>query len=70
MMVNPQVSLLNLTLGAGIPDNVMWSLIDDNPIMPVLHHDGVFVARVDACLEEEIDGWRGRGGHHSVPTKV
>ena len=55
--------------------------------MSVPHHDGLFVDRVDDCLDEEIDGrtedlldarednpsereWRGRGGHHDVPTKM
>ena len=41
-MVIPQVSLLNLTLDAGVPGDVMWSLIYGNHIVSVLHHDGFF----------------------------
>ena len=55
-MVNPQVSLLNLTLEAGILGDVMWSFKDGKHIMYVPHHDGLFVDMVDACLDEEIDG--------------
>ena len=54
--VNPQVSLLNLTLEAGIPGNVMWSLIDGKHIVSLPHHDGLFVDMVDDCLDEKIDG--------------
>ena len=54
-MVNPQVSLLNLTIEAGIPGDVMWSLIDGKHIVSVPHHDELFVDRVDDCLDEEID---------------
>ena len=39
-MVNPQLSLLNLTIEAGIPGAVMWSFIDDKHIVSVPHHDG------------------------------
>ena len=46
-MVNPQVSLLNLTLEADIPDDVMWSCTDDKHIVFVPHHDGLFVDMVD-----------------------
>ena len=55
-MVNPQVSLLNWTLEADIPGNVMWSLIDGKHIVSVTHQDGLFVNRVDDGLDEEIDG--------------
>ena len=55
VMVNPQVSLLNLTLDAGIPGDVMWSRIDSKHIVSVPHHDGLFVVRVDDWLDEEID---------------
>ena len=55
-MVNPQVSLLNLTLGQTFPGDVMWSLIDCKHIVSVPHHDGLFVDRVDDCLDEEIAG--------------
>ena len=54
-MVNPQVSLLNLTLEADIPGDVIWSVIGGNHIMCVPHHDGLFVDRVDDCLDKEID---------------
>ena len=56
VMVNHHVSLLNLTLGADIPSDVMWSFIDGKHIVSVPHHDGLFVDRVDDCLDEEIDG--------------
>ena len=42
-MVNPQVSLLNWTLEADIPGDVMWSLIDGKHIVSVTHQDGLFV---------------------------
>ena len=53
---NPQISLLNLTLDASIPGDVMWSLIDGKHIVSVLHHDGLLVVRVDDVLDKEIDG--------------
>ena len=34
----------------------MWSLKDGKHIVSVPHHDGLFVDRVDDCLDEEIDG--------------
>ena len=55
-MVNPQVSLLNLTIQIDIPGDVRWSLIDCKYIVSVMYHDGLFVDRVDDCLDEEIDG--------------
>ena len=55
-MVIPQVSLLNLTPEACIPGDVMWSLIDGKHIVYVPHHDGLFVDRVNDCLDEDIDG--------------
>ena len=55
-MVNPQVSLLNLTLAADILGDVMWSLIDGNHILSVPHHGGLFVDRVDDCFDKDIDG--------------
>ena len=54
--VNTQVSLLNLSLGARIPGDVMWSLIDGKNIVSMPHHDGLLVDRVDNCLDEGIDG--------------
>ena len=56
VMVNPQVSLLNLTLEAGIPGDVMWLLIYGKYIVSVTHHDRLFVDRNDDCLDEDIDG--------------
>ena len=41
--VNPQLSLLKFTLEAGIPGDVIWSLIDGKHIVSVPHHDGLFV---------------------------
>ena len=58
-MVNPQMSLLNLTPEADFPGDVMWSLIDGTLILSVPHHYGLFVDRVDDCLDEEIDGGTG-----------
>ena len=55
-MVNLQLSLLNLTLEVDILGDVMWSLIDGKHIVSMPHHDGLFVDRVDDCLDEEIDG--------------
>ena len=52
MIVNTQVSLLNLTLDTDIPGDVMWSLIDCKHIVSVPHHVRLFVDRVDDCLEE------------------
>ena len=53
--VNPQVSLMDLTLEAGILGDVMWSLIDGKHIVSVPHHDGLLVDRVDDGLDVEID---------------
>ena len=57
-MVNPQVSLLNLTLEADIPGDVMWSLIDDKHIVSVPHHDGLLVDRVDDGLDNVTAVWQ------------
>ena len=51
-----QVSLLDLTLEAGIPDDVMWLFMDGKHIVSVLHHDGLLVDRVDNGPDEDIDG--------------
>ena len=40
VMVNPLVSLLNLTIETDIPGDMMWSLIDCKHIVSVPHHDG------------------------------
>ena len=53
--VNHQVSLLNLTLEASIPGDMMWSLIDGRHIVTVPHHVVLFVDMVDDCWDEEID---------------
>ena len=53
--VNPQVYLLYLTLEAGIPGDVMLSFRDGKHIVSLRHHDGLFVDRVDDCLDEKID---------------
>ena len=47
VMVNPQVSLLNLTLEADIPGDCKY-------IVSVPHHDGLFVDMVDDCLDGDI----------------
>ena len=44
--VKSQVSLLDLTLEAGIPDDVMWPLMDGKHIVSVPHHEGLLVDRV------------------------
>ena len=51
------MSLLDLTLEAGILDDVMWPLIDGKHIVSVPHHDGLLVDRFDDVLEEKIDGY-------------
>ena len=56
MTVNPQVSLLDLILAAGIQGDVMWLLIDGKHIVYVPHYDGLLVDRVDDDMDEEIDG--------------
>ena len=53
--VKSQMSLLDLTLEAGIPDDVMWLLMDGKYIVSVLHHDGLLEDGVDDGLDEEID---------------
>ena len=57
--VNPQASLLNLTIEADIPGVVMWPHIDGKHIVSLPHHDGLFVDSVDDCLIEKIDGETG-----------
>ena len=56
MTVKSQVSLLDLTLEASIPDNVMWPLMDGKHSVSVSHHDGFLVDRVADGLDEEING--------------
>ena len=53
-MVNPLMSILDLTVEAGIPGRVM-SLIDDQHIVYVPYHDGLLVNRVNVGMDEEID---------------
>ena len=50
------MSLLDLTLEAGIPGDVIGSLIDGKHIVSVPHQDGLLVDKVDDGLDEEIDG--------------
>ena len=50
------MSLLDLTLEAGIPGDVMWSLIDGKHIVSVPHQDGLLVDKVDDGRDGEIDG--------------
>ena len=50
------MSLLKLTIKADIPGDMMWSLIDGKHIVSVPHRDGLFVDRVDDCMDEKIDG--------------
>ena len=54
--VMSQVSLLVLTIEAGIPDDVMWPIMDGKHIVSVPHHDGLLVDRVDDDLDDEIYG--------------
>ena len=54
--VKSQMSLLDLTIESGIPDDVMWPLMDGKHIVSVPHHDGLLVDRVNDGLDEEIDG--------------
>ena len=50
--MNPQVSSLDLILEAGIPGDVMRSLIDGKHIVSVPHHDGLLLDRADDGLDE------------------
>ena len=52
-MVNPQVSLLDFTIEAGIPGDVMRALIDDKHIVSVPRHDGFLVDMVYESIEED-----------------
>ena len=54
--VKTQVSLLDLTIDAGIQDDVIWLLMGGKHIVSVPHHDGLLVVRVDDDLDEDIDG--------------
>ena len=49
------MSLLELTLDAGIHDDMMCSLIDGKHIVSVPYHDGLLVDRVNDGMDEEID---------------
>ena len=48
--------LLDLTLEAAIPDDVMWPLMDGKHIVSVPHHRELLVDGVDDGLDKEIDG--------------
>ena len=54
--IKSQVSLLDLNFEAGIPDEVIWPLMDGKNIVYVPHHDGLLVDMVNDGLDEEIDG--------------
>ena len=54
-MVNPQVSLLDLTVEDGILGDVMQALIGDKNIMPVHRHDGLHVDMVNENIEEDLN---------------
>ena len=50
------LTLLDLTIEAGIPDDVMPSIIDGKLIVSVPRHDGEHVDRVNDNNEEDLDG--------------
>ena len=50
------LTLLDLTLEAGIPGDVMRSIIDGKLIVSVPRHDGELVDRVNDNNEEDLDG--------------
>ena len=52
-MVNPQVSLLDLTADAGILCDMMRKFIGSNNIVSVLRHDGLLVDMVKEGIEED-----------------
>ena len=54
-MVNPQVSLLDLTVKAGIPCNVMRAPLGDNNIVSVPHHDRLLVDMVNESIQEDLN---------------
>ena len=54
-MVNPQVSLLDLTVEAGIPGYVMRALICRKKSMSVPCHDGFLVDMVNENIEEDLN---------------
>ena len=48
--------LLDLTVEAGILEDVIWPLIDGKHIVSVPHLDGLLVGMVEDSLDEVIDG--------------
>ena len=54
-MVNPQVSLLDLTVEAGIPGDVMRTLIGGNNIVSVPRHDALLVDMVNENIEQDLN---------------
>ena len=50
------MTLLDLTLEAGIPGDVMRSIMDGKLIVSVPRHDGELVDRVNDNNEEDLDG--------------
>ena len=53
VMVNPQVSLLDLTIEAVIPGDVMWAVIGNKNIVSVPRHDGLRVNMVKGLLRSK-----------------
>ena len=52
--MNPQVSLLDLTVEAGIPDDVMRVFIGGKKIVYMPCHDGLLVDMVNEGIDEEV----------------
>ena len=52
-MVNPQVSLFDFTVEAGIPNDVMRTFIEDKNIVSVSRHDGLLVDLIKEGIEED-----------------
>ena len=53
VMVNPQVSLLDLIVEAGIPGDAMRALVGGNTIVYVPRQDGFLVDMVNQSIEED-----------------
>ena len=59
------LTLLDLILEAGIPGDVMRSIIYGKLIVSVPHHEGELVDRVHDNNEEDLDGFAADEGGHS-----
>ena len=57
-MVNPQVSLLNLTLETDIPGDVMWSLIDCKHIVCRTMTDYLWIGLMIAWMKRLMEKQR------------